>query len=67
MIQRYYTFNLCCLQVSAFAFVQQFSLILDFLCFPWMQKGTVVEKLVEETASDDKHLRQLISICEGNH
>lgn len=30
-----------------------------------MQKGTVVEKLVEETASDDKHLRQLINICEG--
>lgn len=44
-----------------------FPLILDFLCFPWMQKGTVVEKLVEETASDDKHLRQLISICEGNY
>lgn len=30
-----------------------------------MQKGTVVEKLVEETANDDQHLRQLISICEG--
>jgi hypothetical protein len=31
-----------------------------------MQKGTVVEKLVEETASNDQHLRHLISICEGN-
>ncbi|CAM8981113.1 unnamed protein product [Rhodiola kirilowii] len=29
------------------------------------EKGTVVEKLVEETASDDHHLRQLISICES--
>lgn len=29
------------------------------------EKGTVVEKLVEETAADDKHLRQLISICEA--
>lgn len=32
-----------------------------------MQKGTVVEKLVEETATDDKHLRSLISVCEGKH
>ncbi|XP_015957897.1 kinesin-like protein NACK1 [Arachis duranensis] len=29
------------------------------------EKGTVVEKLVEETANDDKHLRYLISICEA--
>ncbi|XP_061953747.1 kinesin-like protein NACK1 [Populus nigra] len=29
------------------------------------EKGTVVEKLVEETASNDKHLRHLISICEA--
>ncbi|XAR67539.1 Plus-end-directed kinesin ATPase [Bertholletia excelsa] len=29
------------------------------------EKGTVVEKLVEETANDDKHLRELISICEA--
>ncbi|KAL5544803.1 hypothetical protein UlMin_008587 [Ulmus minor] len=29
------------------------------------EKGTVVEKLVEETAKDDQHLRQLISICEA--
>ncbi|KAF7819906.1 kinesin-like protein NACK1 [Senna tora] len=29
------------------------------------EKGTVVEKLVEETANDDKHLRHLISICEA--
>jgi len=25
----------------------------------------MVEKLVEETVKDDKHLRHLISICEG--
>ena len=37
----------------------------SFNIFLWMQKGTVVEKLVEETAKDDQHLRQLISICEG--
>ncbi|KAL8124113.1 kinesin-like protein NACK1 [Apium graveolens] len=29
------------------------------------EKGTVVEKLVEETASDDQHLKSLISICEA--
>ncbi|XP_020203343.1 kinesin-like protein NACK1 [Cajanus cajan] len=29
------------------------------------EKGTVVEKLVEETAKDDQHLRHLISICEA--
>ncbi|XP_022955336.1 kinesin-like protein NACK1 isoform X1 [Cucurbita moschata] len=29
------------------------------------EKGTMVEKLVEETANDDRHLRQLISICEA--
>lgn len=29
------------------------------------EKGTVVEKLVEETANDDQHLRQLINICEA--
>ncbi|KAK2988576.1 hypothetical protein RJ640_001510 [Escallonia rubra] len=29
------------------------------------EKGTVVEKLVEETAIDDQHLRNLISICEA--
>ncbi|XP_047315927.1 kinesin-like protein NACK1 [Impatiens glandulifera] len=29
------------------------------------EKGTTVEKLVEETANDDKHLRQLIGICEA--
>ncbi|KAL8132625.1 kinesin-like protein NACK1 [Apium graveolens] len=29
------------------------------------EKGTVVEKLVEETAKDDQHLRNLISICEA--
>ncbi|XP_076945696.1 kinesin-like protein NACK1 [Bidens hawaiensis] len=29
------------------------------------EKGTVVEKLVEETAIDDQHLRNLISVCEA--
>ncbi|KAL4573364.1 hypothetical protein LXL04_020167 [Taraxacum kok-saghyz] len=29
------------------------------------EKGTVVEKLVEETATDDQHLRSLINICEA--
>ncbi|XP_018440824.1 kinesin-like protein KIN-7A [Raphanus sativus] len=29
------------------------------------EKGTVVEKLVEETANNDHHLRHLISICEA--
>ncbi|KAL4012645.1 hypothetical protein IC575_029754 [Cucumis melo] len=29
------------------------------------EKGTMVEKLVEETANNDQHLRQLISICEA--
>ncbi|XP_015578279.2 kinesin-like protein NACK1 [Ricinus communis] len=29
------------------------------------EKGTVVEKLVEETATNDQHLRHLISICEA--
>ncbi|KAL8150591.1 hypothetical protein V2J09_020399 [Rumex salicifolius] len=29
------------------------------------EKGTVVEKLVEETVTDNQHLRQLINICEA--
>ncbi|CAN6907104.1 unnamed protein product [Brassica oleracea] len=29
------------------------------------EKGTVVDKLVEETANNDQHLRHLISICEA--
>ncbi|KAL3512225.1 hypothetical protein ACH5RR_024942 [Cinchona calisaya] len=29
------------------------------------EKGTVVEKLVEEAVNDDQHLRSLISICEA--
>ncbi|XP_031499737.1 kinesin-like protein NACK1 [Nymphaea colorata] len=29
------------------------------------EKGTVVEKLVEETATDGQHLRHIISICEA--
>ncbi|CAK9312145.1 unnamed protein product [Citrullus colocynthis] len=29
------------------------------------EKGTMVEKLVEETANNDQHLRHLISICEA--
>lgn len=31
-----------------------------------MQKGTIVEKLVEELAKDSQHLRHLIDVCEGN-
>lgn len=30
-----------------------------------IQKGTVVEKLAEETANNSQHLRELINICEG--
>lgn len=30
-----------------------------------LQKGTMVEKLVEETAKDDQHLRHLIHVCDG--
>lgn len=38
-----------------------------FLTFLFeMQKGTIVEKLVEEVVKDGEHLRHLISICEGN-
>ena len=37
----------------------------NFSVFLWMQKGTMVEKLVEETTKDYQHLRQLISIYEG--
>ncbi|CAI9113523.1 OLC1v1014136C3 [Oldenlandia corymbosa var. corymbosa] len=29
------------------------------------EKGTMVEKLVEESVSDDQHLRKLISVCEA--
>ncbi|KAG9450516.1 hypothetical protein H6P81_010481 [Aristolochia fimbriata] len=29
------------------------------------EKGTIVEKLVEETAKDSQHLRHLVSICEA--
>ncbi|CAH9092781.1 unnamed protein product [Cuscuta epithymum] len=29
------------------------------------EKGTMVEKLVEETAANDQHLRQLISVCDA--
>ncbi|KAH6797227.1 ATP binding microtubule motor family protein [Perilla frutescens var. hirtella] len=29
------------------------------------EKGTVVEKLVEETAKDDQHLRHLIHVCDA--
>lgn len=30
------------------------------------QKGTVVDKLIEETLIDRNHLQELLSICEGN-
>ncbi|XP_020521637.1 kinesin-like protein NACK1 [Amborella trichopoda] len=29
------------------------------------EKGTVVDKLIEETASDSQHLKQLIAVCEA--
>lgn len=52
-------------EIVLFCMGKLLPLILGYLCFYWMQKGTVVEKLVEERACDDKHLRQLIGICEG--
>lgn len=30
------------------------------------QKGTIVEKITEETLRDWSHLKELLSICEGN-
>jgi len=51
--------------MTSYAFLNH-SLIYCISCDSQLQKGTVVEKLVEETASNDKHLRHLISICEGN-
>lgn len=45
-----------------FSVISLFSLPVS-LCI--LQKGTVVEKLVEEKAKNDQHLRHLISICEG--
>ena len=48
--------------VPGYAF---FLALIEFILSLSMQKGTVVEKLVEETANNDQHLRHLISICEG--
>lgn len=31
-----------------------------------MQKGTIVDKLIEDVVKDIEHLRHLISICEGS-
>jgi len=33
--------------------------------FPILQRGTVVEKLVEERLVDWNHLMHLLSVCEG--
>lgn len=30
-----------------------------------LQKGTIVEKRVEEVIKDSQHMKHLISICEG--
>lgn len=30
-----------------------------------LQKGTIVEKLVEEVVKDSQHLKHLIGVCEG--
>ncbi|KAJ6860598.1 hypothetical protein NC651_036860 [Populus alba x Populus x berolinensis] len=49
---------------TSYAFLND-SLIYCISCDSQMQKGTVVEKLVEETASNDQHLRHLIGICEA--
>lgn len=35
-----------------------------FLLF-FYQRGTIVEKLTEETPRDWNHLKQLLSVCEG--
>lgn len=47
-----------------------FIYILQFVVLIWMetlysQKGTVVEKLTEEILRDWNHLKELISVCEG--
>ena len=34
--------------------------------FSYDQRGTIVEKLTEETLRDWNHLKELLSICEGN-
>lgn len=34
--------------------------------FIYGQRGTTVDKLIEEVVKNDQHLRHLISICEGN-
>ena len=53
---KYYTANF----VVTWLFFFFFSLVFK------IQKGTIVEKLVEEVVKDGQHLRHLINICEGN-
>lgn len=36
-----------------------------FLFFLLNQKGTIIERLTEETLRDWSHLKQLLSVCEG--
>ena len=43
-----------------------FEVFLLEILFCKIQKGTIVEKLVEEVVKDSQHLRHLIGICEGN-
>lgn len=61
MIPRYCFYRFFHLQEWIYASITHSYVTANFC----LQKGTVVEKLVEETANNDQHLRHLISICEG--
>jgi centromeric protein E len=40
--------------------------VYPYVCHSWLdQKGTVVEKLTEETLRDKGHLLELLAVCEG--
>ena len=53
----------------SFSYYQSFCymmfILLHILVSLPLQKGTIVEKLEEETVKDSQHLRHLISICDG--
>lgn len=40
-------------------------LVVVFYANYLLQKGTIVEKLVEEVVKDSQHLKHLIGVCEG--
>lgn len=40
-------------------------LFMALTSFTYHQRGTIVEKLTEETLRDWSHLKELLSICEG--